>query len=141
MVDKDVNGAKGIIVNITSSTGIPIYDVGDATQFLYENAHDNVNIIWGIVEDPEMDGRVRATVVATDFVDSIQPFKNGVFRNNYLGGNVPPINNRNFNAEAIAPNAGQPVNQQTAENADDIAPLAPKKGLDMDLPGFMTRKF
>lgn len=141
LVDKDINGAKGIIVNITSSTGIPIYDVGDATQFLYENAHDNVNIIWGIVEDPEMDGRVRATVVATDFVDSIQPFKNGVFRNNSLGGNVLPINNRNFNAEAIAPNAGQPVNQQTAENADDIAPPAPKKGLDMDLPGFMTRKF
>ena len=36
---------------------------------------------------------------------------------------------------------GKPVNQQTAENADDIAPPAPKKGLDMDLPGFMTRKF
>lgn len=139
LVDKDINGAKGIIVNITSSTGIPIYDVGDATQFLYENAHDNVNIIWGIVEDPEMDGRVRATVVATDFVDSIQPFKNGVFRNTSLGGNVPPINNRTFNAEAIAPNGGQAVNQQAEPNANENA--EPKKGIDMDLPGFMTRKF
>lgn len=139
LVDKDINGAKGIIVNITSSTGIPIYDVGDATQFLYENAHDNVNIIWGIVEDPEMDGRVRATVVATDFVDSIQPFKNGVFRNTSLGGNVPPINNRTFNAEAIAPDGGQAVNQQIEPNANENA--EPKKGIDMDLPGFMTRKF
>lgn len=71
LIERSVEGARGIIVNISGSDGLSLFEVNDATEFIYQTAHEDVNIIFGIVIDESLGEKVRATIVATDFVDSI----------------------------------------------------------------------
>lgn len=64
--DVRIEGAKGVLVNITGGEEIALKDVSDATSVIYEAAGDDVNVIFGAVVDPEcVDGEVRVTVIAT----------------------------------------------------------------------------
>ena len=73
LVDRPISGARGLIVNFTSTTDLAMSAVTDATVYLQENTHPDANIIFGLVEDESMGEKVRATVVATDFEDSSSP--------------------------------------------------------------------
>ena len=67
--DVSIVGAKGILINITSGEDMTLYDVNDATQTIYDAVGEDVetNIIFGAVTDPEMNGKIRVTVIATGF--------------------------------------------------------------------------
>jgi cell division protein FtsZ len=67
--DTSIVGAKGILINITGGDDMTLYDVNDATQTIYDAVGDEVetNIIFGAVTDPEMNGKLRVTVIATGF--------------------------------------------------------------------------
>jgi cell division protein FtsZ len=67
--DISIVGAKGILINITGGEDMSLYDVNDATQSIYDAVGDDVetNIIFGAVTDPEMNGKIRVTVIATGF--------------------------------------------------------------------------
>lgn len=133
MIDKDIAGARGIIVNITSNVGITIVDAGEAAQFLHDTSdEEEVNLIWGIVEDPEMEGRVRATVVATDFADATIMRPTPVFEN---------IAYRNKKVQPVQPIATPtPATQQTTQQQAPAEQVV-KPSFDIDLPEFMRHKF
>jgi cell division protein FtsZ len=67
--DISIIGAKGILINITGGDDMTLYDVNDATQTIYDAVGEDVetNIIFGAVTDPEMNGKIRVTVIATGF--------------------------------------------------------------------------
>lgn len=71
LVEKSLTGARGLILNISGSEAMTLYDVNAATQYIYENTHPDVNIILGTVIDAAMGQRIRATIIATDFVDGV----------------------------------------------------------------------
>ncbi len=71
LVEKSLAGARGIILNLTGGEGLSLYEVNEATKYIYENTDPEVNIIFGTVIDKSFGDRVRATVIATDFADSI----------------------------------------------------------------------
>ena len=71
LIDKSLKGARGIILNITASDDLPLYDVNEATQYVYDQADKNVNIIFGAVINNEMGDVIQATIIATDFADSV----------------------------------------------------------------------
>lgn len=71
LIEKSLDGAKGIILNLSGGEALSLFEVNDATQYIYDNTHDEVNIIFGVVIDPELGDTVRATIVATDFEGSI----------------------------------------------------------------------
>ena len=71
LIEKTLAGARGIIINIGGGEELSLAEVNDATQYIYENTHDDVNIIFGVVIDKTLGESVRATIVATDFADSI----------------------------------------------------------------------
>ena len=48
-----------------------LYEVNEATKYIYEHTHPEVNIILGTVIDTSLGERVRATIIATDFVDGV----------------------------------------------------------------------
>ena len=70
LIDKTLTGARGLILNITASNALTLYDVNAATEFIYKNADESVNIIFGIVIDKDMGSTIQATIIATDFADS-----------------------------------------------------------------------
>lgn len=71
LIDKGLAGARGIILNLTGDSTLSLYDVDEATRYIVKHTDPEVNIILGTVEDNTMKGAVQATIIATDFVDSV----------------------------------------------------------------------
>ena len=65
--DAAVEGARGVIINVTGGPDLSLAEVNEATTIIHEAAHEDATIIFGAVIDPEMEGQVKITVIATGF--------------------------------------------------------------------------
>jgi len=65
--DASVQGARGVIINITGGPDLTLSEVSEASDIIYSAAHEDANIIFGAVVDPKMEGKVKITVIATGF--------------------------------------------------------------------------
>ena len=65
--DVDIEGATGILINITAGTNVSIMEVNNACMVIQEAAHEDANIIFGAVIDAELGDEIRITVIATGF--------------------------------------------------------------------------
>ena len=68
--DASVEGARGVIINVTGGPDLSMLEVSEATSIIHEAAHEEANIIFGAVVDDTMAGRVKITVIATGFDDA-----------------------------------------------------------------------
>lgn len=66
--NSSIEGARGIIINITGGLELSLSDIEDATSLVFESAEENANIIFGAVIDPDIKGEIKVTVIATGFV-------------------------------------------------------------------------
>jgi cell division protein FtsZ len=62
-----VNGARGVIINVTGGPDLSLMEVSDASTIVQEAADEDANIIFGAVVDPDLKGKVKITVIATGF--------------------------------------------------------------------------
>ncbi len=67
LLDITIDGARGILFNVTGGSDLTLYDVNQAAAIIKEGAHPDVNLIFGAVIDPNMREEVRITVIATGF--------------------------------------------------------------------------
>src|SRR5438093_4859599 len=67
LLDIDISGARGVLFNITGGTDLTLFEVNDAADVISRAAHPEANIIFGAVQDPSYDGKVKITVIATGF--------------------------------------------------------------------------
>jgi len=67
--DISIHGARGVLINITASPDVTLQEVNEAAELIHAEAHDDANIIWGMVIDPNLEDKVRVTVIATGFGD------------------------------------------------------------------------
>jgi cell division protein FtsZ len=65
--DVSIHGATGILINITGGPDLGIHEVNEACSLVEEAAHEDANIIFGSVVDPNIGDDVRITVIATGF--------------------------------------------------------------------------
>ncbi|MBI3047935.1 MAG: cell division protein FtsZ [Acidobacteria bacterium] len=65
--DGSVNGARGVIINVTGGPDLSLMEVNEASCVIQEAAHEDANIIFGAVVDPGLTGKVKITVIATGF--------------------------------------------------------------------------
>ena len=70
LMETSINGAKGVLVNITGSLDIGLEDIEAAAGLVAEAANPDANIIFGAAFDETMDDEIRVTVIATRFDDS-----------------------------------------------------------------------
>jgi len=62
-----ISGAQGVLVNITGDENMTLHEVDEATSIIFEEAGKDANIIFGAVLDPNMNGEIQVTVIATGF--------------------------------------------------------------------------
>src|SRR6266550_4369306 len=62
-----VNGARGVIINVTGGSDLSLVEVAEASSIVQEAADADANIIFGAVVDPALKGKVKITVIATGF--------------------------------------------------------------------------
>ncbi len=67
--DSSIEGSRGILINITGGLELSLSEVQEATALIYDSAHEDVNVIFGAVIDPDVSGEVRVTVIATGFTE------------------------------------------------------------------------
>jgi cell division protein FtsZ len=66
-----IDGAKGILINITGSSSLKLNEVFEASTIIQNAAHEDANIIFGAVQDESMGEDVKITVIATGFRDEM----------------------------------------------------------------------
>ncbi|MES2989442.1 MAG: cell division protein FtsZ [Pseudomonadota bacterium] len=68
-----MNGAKGVIVSITGGEDMRLLEVDEAANHIRELVDADANIIWGSAFNPELEGKIRVSVVATGIDADAQP--------------------------------------------------------------------
>src|ERR1700716_3849648 len=80
--DNSIQGAQGILINISGSSSLTLHEVHQASSVIQQAAHENANIIFGAVMDDSMKDTMKITVIAAGFKDANK--KNTNHRPSYL---------------------------------------------------------
>src|SRR5262245_60707993 len=123
--DTSIEGAKGILINFTGGPDLSLHEVEEAARVVQEAAHEDANIIFGAVIDPDIGDQVRMTVIATGFVEK---------KESSTGGKVVDLS-RGFRP-AMAP-AGVGWRRRAAEARGELADAL--DGSEWDVPAFLRR--
>ena len=65
--DITIEGARGLLINITGGENMTLSEINEATTLIQKEAHEDANVIWGMVVDKAMKEEIRVTVIATGF--------------------------------------------------------------------------
>ena len=65
--DISIQGARGVLINITGGPDLCLHEVNEAASMIQEEAHEDANIIFGAVIDESITDEIRITVIATGF--------------------------------------------------------------------------
>jgi cell division protein FtsZ len=72
LLESSIDGAKGVVFNITGGHDLTLHEVNSAAEIIYEAVDPNANIIFGAVLDERLQGEIRITVIATGFSTEVQ---------------------------------------------------------------------
>jgi cell division protein FtsZ len=133
--DGSVNGARGVIINVTGGPDLSLMEVNEASCVIQEAAHEDANIIFGAVVDPKLAGKIKITVIATGF-------DRGKARALRSTAVHTPVDLQNYTAHvnraAAVGSSGQPALEMTASMPEAAAASALKvsrrPGLELTLP-------
>ena len=75
--DTSIDGAKGVLINVTGGADMTLHEVSEAVSIIYEAADDDANILFGAVIDENLGDAVKITVIATGF-ETAAPFQSRV---------------------------------------------------------------
>jgi cell division protein FtsZ len=129
--DASINGAQGILLNITGSAKLTLHEVHEASTIVQKAAAENANIIFGAVHSEEMGDAVRVTVIAT----GIKADKIGLKMR-------APVSSALRSAQQSIKSAMLKKEKLPIESvAPPPPPIATDAGQDdLDVPAFMRRK-
>lgn len=114
--DISIAGATGILINFTAGPDVKLREVQEAARMVQESAHEDANIIFGLVTDPNMEDVVKVTVIATGFDAPIpEPISQSPYHHSathYPSQSIQAQSSRSVAAHSmprssIIPNAGQ----------------------------------
>jgi len=67
LLETSISGAKGILVNITASPDIGLEEIDIASAMITSEASPDANVIWGVAFDPDLEDKMKITIIATGF--------------------------------------------------------------------------
>src|SRR5690242_663022 len=128
--DNSIQGAQGILINISGSSSLSLHEVHEASSVIQKAAHENANIIFGAVQDDTMKDSVKITVIAAGFKEAnkknVQP-KQSFLPKTWKAGR-----------EIMEPMQPANVVHQVQQNVRDVSPEVPAD--DLDVPTFLRRQ-
>jgi len=124
LLELSIDGAKGILFNITGGPDMGMYEIDEAAKAITEAADPDANIIFGAIIDEAMSGEIKITVIATGF----EMERGG--RDNRL--NIP---------RPITPSMMPPIPQTMAPTIPEPMPnLDETMDEELEVPAFIRRK-
>ena len=86
-----IDGAKGILINISGSSSLKLSEVNEASTLIQNAAHEDANIIFGAVLDERMGDEVKITVIATGFKQGTVEKRNKSFSGAIYSDAIVPV--------------------------------------------------
>ncbi len=126
LLDVTIDGARGILFNVTGGPDLSLFDVNEAAAIIKETAHPDVNLIFGAVIDENMHEEVRITVIATGFEQNrvmMRPRQGG--QQDYQMPNQRPQQQTGYYQQPMQPQ--QPVYQEYQQPAAPQYPQPPQQ--------------
>ena len=130
LLDVTVDGARGVLFNVTGGPDLTLWEVNEAAQVIYKAADPDANIIFGAVIDPEMAGEVKITLLAAGFNHKAAATSSQL-RVAGAQANPVPFETRR---------QSEPASQQPAAAARRETKLPDFETQDLEIPAFL-RKF
>jgi len=134
LLDVTIDGARGILFNVTGGPNMSLYEINQAASIIRETAHPDVNLIFGAVIDEKMDDKIRITVIATGFehhMPLVRPITRAVSRPAKRDvPNQPPVR------ESVSVGA-------SAKTSPSDSSRASQPGYrinDLDVPAFLRKR-
>ena len=126
-----VDGARGVIINVTGGPDLSLLEVSEASTIIQEAAHEDANIIFGAVVDPMLQGRVKITVIATGFD------RNAASREPMATPSQTPVDLAHYNTRARAQEAAPSITVPSMP-MPARPPLARRASIDLPQPMAMA---
>jgi cell division protein FtsZ len=136
LLDVTIDGARGILFNITGGTDLTLFEINEAAAIIKESAHPDVNLIFGAQVDESMGDECRITVIATGFeqsraerrVNAERPQQQPTFR-------AQPQQPQQYQSvERQQPQQQPPMQQQRPMPSVQQAPLPPQQNPSVQQP-------
>ncbi len=130
LLDVTIDGARGILFNVTGGNDLGLYEINQAAAIIRETTHPDVNLIFGAVIDESMEDEIRITVIATGFEHNT------------------PMVRKITQLERRSRPVGQPVREpvrvvkETQKNETTPRPVNPTpfRVNDLDIPAFLRKR-
>jgi cell division protein FtsZ len=133
-----IEGAEGVLVNITGGKDLTLNDISEATTIIHNAAGDNANIIFGAVIDPNLTEQLRVTVIATGFQ-----------KNNHKKRGFPELSRMTIGSSYVASNGdiplmkkleSEPLEQVWSDVFTHESDVPFNPNADLNIPTFMRKQ-
>jgi cell division protein FtsZ len=136
LLDVTIDGARGILFNVTGGSNLSLFEVNQAASIIREMAHPDANVIFGAVIDDTMQDKMRITVIATGFDQQMRRQTLGGHSSGYTASStVTPAPARPASRQEPPPARPEPPRREPASGQE------PKLDNDnLDVPAFLRRR-
>jgi cell division protein FtsZ len=145
--DISIQGARGVLINITGGPDMCLHEVNEAASMVQEEAHDDANIIFGSVIDENMTDEIRITVIATGFGETREEHKAAPVNISSITS-APQKNKKVVHLGTIVDDLDAPTWQRKKQDSGEHENVSLEKSLQFsqededkfDIPTFLRRQ-
>jgi cell division protein FtsZ len=136
LLDVTIDGARGILFNVTGGPGLSLYEINQAATVIRETAHPDVNLIFGAVIDESMEDSIRITVIATGFERTLPSLHRLTSRPADRLPDRPPVR------ESVPVSSKRPAAPPPPQPASDDEQRSTSSFRldDLEIPAFLRKK-
>lgn len=136
LLDVTIDGARGILFNVTGGPNLSLYEINQAASVIRETAHPDVNLIFGAVVDEDMGDEIRITVIATGFERAIPSMHRMT---------PPRTTERRPTRPPVRESAPAPASTSSSRSSSDSAGDSERQASsfrldDLEIPAFLRKK-
>ncbi|HSC25089.1 MAG TPA: cell division protein FtsZ [Candidatus Babeliales bacterium] len=152
-----VVGAHGVLCNITGGKGLGLHEISEAASVVYEQAHEDANIIIGSVIDENLNDEVIVTIIATDFecpatqkneeilMEETHIYQEKIMHNNEaalsFNASVPLSLNKEIETSMITDKEKYHTSKHHTDSLEQVNTFGgARDSHDLDIPTFMRQK-
>ncbi|PKK91251.1 MAG: cell division protein FtsZ [Candidatus Wallbacteria bacterium HGW-Wallbacteria-1] len=136
LIETPITGARRVLINIAGDENLSLYDAHKAAEYVRNQVHEDAEIIFGHIIDPDMAGGMRVTVVATDFARNT--VQKGITGHNDRGAT---IQSQSFHSNSKVNAASEFMSREVPQRrAVAVGETNIDSGFqDLDIPAFLRK--
>lgn len=141
LLETSINGARGILGNITASPDISMDDIDTACSMIANEAHEDATVIWGVVFDPEMEDAMKVTIIATGFENENEPLCEGKMGAGAAAAAAKPVETREAPAEEKPADTADAGDDISDDDLDELLGMLSNKEKKNDSPATGLKRY